>query len=356
MITRCLRIVFFAVAVVAVIAVTVWCSVTPEIVGNGDADSIWVAFTINDTLGNADDADSCWIVRYYNGRAFDSLRLTEEYEARDGLYAVPFRAAAGDSLGAYWVHVNAYGVDGRNPHATFAYTVVDGGPAGLSTELAGIKDLLVDTVDVARDETKVDYQSTTGPGAVPVWVHCLNEADSTSIQGVRLTVRLADGTTKHRAISDADGIAGMTLDNTDYDIFATANNFLFDLPAGTLTVDADSLRDTIWGEWFHPGDPGGPSLCRLYGWVHDFSGDVVAGAEVTIRLLGSSIRYDMSTISPYEQTAVSDTVGFWYLDVIPSKNLVPDTTKYELTIRQSSGAIARQHITVPDSAAWLVSW
>lgn len=299
--------------------------VSPAVVGNTDDDSIWVSFAVNDTLGNADDCDSAWVVRFYHGRAFDSTKLTGEHGSRDGLYATAFRAADGDSCGAYWVQVRVYGVDGRDPHTTYGYAVVE--------------------------------QGVTGLGAVPVYVHCLSAKDSTSIQGVKINVRLAaDQTPKHRTISAGDGWAPMTLEEYDHLVYATANGFYFTVPACTLAVAGDSLRDTIWAIAFDPGSPGDPELCRVYGWVYDLGGEKMENAVITARLASAPVRHENVIISPYEKAASSDSSGYWYLDVFPTACLTPDTVRYEFTIRHTGGAIVRRKVSVPDTSNWQLSW
>jgi len=328
-------------------------AVAPTLVGDSNNDTVWVSFAVNDTLGNAANCDSAWVLLFYNGRVFDSVKAGAANRLRTGLYAVPRQASAGlDSVGAYWVQVRAYGVAGRTPHATYAYTVVHGGPVG---ELA-MRGLVNDS-NLAREATKTQYQSTTGPGPTPVRIFVRSAADSSSIENVHLTVKLAgDQTKKHEAMTGHDGWALMTLNLTAYDLYATANNYVFSTPALNLTVAGDSVRDTIWAEPFDPGAPAGPDLCRVYGWVYDLSGQPMANATVTARLTTAPVRYQDIVISPYERTTVSDSVGYWFLDVFPSEALTPNSAKYEFTVRYRDGAIARKKVAVPDSTAWLLVW
>ncbi len=374
--------------------------VTPAIVGDADTDTIYVTFAVNDTLGNAADCDSAWAVRFYNGRAFDSAKVMSSHGSRTGLYAVSFRGSADvDSLGAYWVQVRTYGVSGRNPHITYSYTVVDGGPVGRNNEMGissqAVTDIwnknvagyggsptvmggaLVNTfartdsnvvrravdsaivldVDGARDATKSDYQSTTGPGPTPVRLLVLDDADTGSIEGVHLTVKLAaDQTKKHECITGADGWASMTLNDVGYDIYATANNYQFTTPAIGIAVSGDSLRDTIWATVFDPGSPVDPELCRVYGWVYDLTGTAIEGVTIATRMISVPVRYADIVVSPFEKSTTSDSTGYWYLDVYPSAALTPGGAKYEMTLRYDDGAIVRKKITVPDTTSWQFSW
>lgn len=340
-----------AVAAVVLSARTVSAGVSPAIAGNGATDSVWVECAVNDTLGNATNADSVWVIRFYRQWVVDSLKIT--VPVRTGFYRQAFRSALhADSLGGYSVNVRAFGVAGQMPHTSYAYTVVDGGPVG-SHDLA---QMIADS-NLAREATKADYQSTTGPGAIPVYIHCLSAEDSTSIQGVRLNVVLAaDHTPKHRTFSAGDGWAAMTLEECDHLVYATANNYIFAAPACTLAVDGDSLRDTIWATAFDPGSPGSAELCRVYGWIYDVTGGEVKDAVITARLVGGPARYDNVVVSPYEKSTTTDSTGYWFVDVLPSVCLTPDTVRYEFTMRQTGGPILRQSVSVPDTTAWLLSW
>jgi|GEM_PF-2986407 len=404
-----------------------WAAVSPIIVG--DADSVWVSFSVNDTLGNAANCDSAWVVQFYRWRAFDSVKVTSSYGSRTGFYLVSRKASAGaDSLGPYSVEVRTYGVTGRSPHITYQYMVVDGGPPGrddtvglgsgtyaalakeaslfdpgsdtvglgdgtyaafakpgdpmtltpaergaiedtiyanradYGTDLdtSTIRTMMVDLMfadsNVARDGTKIDYQSTTGPGPTPVRVLVV-DADTNSIEGVRLTIKLAtDQAKKHEATTGAEGWASMTLNLVEYDIYAAANNYTFSTPALNTTVSGDSLRDTIWASSFDPGLPDDPDLCRVYGWVYDLGGEKMENVAVTARVMASAVRYQSVVVSPYEKATASDSTGYWFLDVFPSARLMPDLTKYEFTIRYTGGAILRKKVSVPDLTSWQLDW
>ena len=312
-----------------------------------------MSFAVNDTLGNAADCDSAWVVLFYNGRVFDSAKVSAANRLRTGLYALPRKAAAGiDSAGAYWVQVRAYGVAGRNPHTTYGYTVVHGGPVG-ELVMRG----LVNDSNLAREATKTQYQSTSGPGPTPVRILVLNAADTSSIENVHLTVKLAGNQTKkHETMTGHDGWSVMTLNLTAYDIYATANNYIFSTPALNFTVAGDSVRDTIWAQPFDPGAPDEPDLCRVYGWVYDLTGRPVEQATVTARLSVAPVRYQNVVISPYERTALSDSTGYWFLDVFPSSVLNPNSSRYEFTVHYTDGAIVRRKVSVPDSTVWLLGW
>ncbi len=325
--------------------------VNPLVAGNGANDSVWVEFAVNDTLGNATDADSAWVIRFYRQWVVDSCKVSSA--VRPGFYRQAFKSTMHpDSLGGYSFNIRVFGATDRAPHTTYGYTVLDGGPVGL-----GEMGRLIADSNLAREATKTDYQNTTGPGAIPVYLYCLDAQDSTSIQGVKLSVKLAaDYTPKHRTISAGDGWAAMTLEEYDHLVYATANGYTFAVPACTLVVFGDSLRDTIWAIPFDPGEPGSPELCRVHGWVYDVSGSELSDARITARLLGEPARFENVIVSPYEKSTSTDSSGYWFLDLLPSVCLTPDTTVYEFTVRHSGEAILRKKIAVPDTSGWRLSW
>lgn len=129
-------------------------------------------------------------------------------------------------------------------------------------------------------------------------------------------------------------------------------------PVTSLQTTSGASPDTIrvLGYNFGPGTPASASLCRVYGWVEDLSTVDIAGAEVRARITDSPFRYQNIVISPYERRTTTDSTGYWFLDLIPSELLTPNTTRYEFEIRYTNGAILRRKLTVPNNASWLLTW
>jgi len=61
-------------------------------------------------------------------------------------------------------------------------------------------------------------------------------------------------------------------------------------------------------------------------------------------------------ISPFQVTTLSDSTGYFYLDLIPTDSLTPSGAKYEFTVVTSAGTVLRQRLAVPDSSSWQITW
>ena len=82
----------------------------------------------------------------------------------------------------------------------------------------------------------------------------------------------------------------------------------------TLTVDGDE-DTTYYAQAFDPGMPPQAGLCRVYGWVYDINDQPVVGTRIEAGIKRVPLRYQNVLISPYHKSALTDTQGFWYLDV-----------------------------------------
>lgn len=330
-----------------------WAGVTPVISGNADTDSVYVAISVNDTLGNAADADTIHLVWLRDGIPFDSATLTGAGD-RPGQYIVAHTAADNGAPGAYSILVRAV-VAGRSPITNYAYQVVPGGPM----PLAAITDS-----NLARFVTAGDYQADlsacgNGSGAYPctLYVMRVNAGDTFAVQGVALRIYNSSETaTAAFAITDANGRGIVSLDADSFHVYGYRAGLLFaDQPLPVVTT-AQGGNDTLWAVSFDPGNPPMPDLCRVHGWVQSLGGVSVDSATVQARIVNPALRFQNVVISPYELTATTDTAGYWYLDLFPSATLDPDTTQYEFTIRYSSGAILRRRVAVPDTTQWQLTW
>jgi hypothetical protein len=328
-------------------------AITPLIAADGPNDSVRVSVSVNDTLGNAANADTIVVIWSHKGIKFDSLVSTAT-GYRTGQYIFVHRASDAGSLGDYQVLVRAR-VKGRTPVANFAYQVIRGGLLPLSA---------VHDSNLARFATASDYQTDLsacgiGNGAIPctLFVMKSNGGDTTALQGVYVraynsteTATAAGGTT------DANGRVIFSLEAATLHVYGYQSGYLFSPQPETVAVDAGGVTDTLWANPFDPGIPTTTSLCRVYGWIRNLGGDTLAGATIQARITQSPLRYGNLVISPYEMTATADSTGYWHLDLFPSSALTPDNTQYEFTIRLSSGAILHRKLTVPSTPQWLFTW
>lgn len=327
--------------------------VAPLIAGDGANDSVRVTLSVNDTLGNAADADTIILIWSHKGIVFDSLISTDP-GYRTGQYIFAHAASDSGSLGDYQVLARAR-VQSRTPVTNYTYEVIKGGVMPLAT---------ISDSNLARAVTADSYKADLAPcgsgnGAIPcsLFVMSAVSGDTIALQGVFLRVyNSAETATAAAGTTDANGRAVFTLEESGYHVYAYQAGFEFSPLPESVTVDADGVTDTIWGTPFDPGSPATAALCRVYGWVYNLGGDTLNGAVVNARIVQSPLRYQNVVISPYDLTTTTNSAGYWRLDLFPSAALTPDTTLYEFTIRFTSGAILRRKLAVPQATEWLLTW
>lgn len=328
-------------------------TIAPLIAGDGPDDSVRVTVSVNDTLGNAADADTIVVIWSHKGVKFDSL-VSMAAGYRTGQYRFVHRASNAGSPGDYQIFVRAR-VAGRTPITNFSYQVV---PGGLFTPAT------VHDSNLARAATADAYKADLsvcglGTGAIPctLFVMLPNGADTTALQGVYVRMRNAPETaTPAAGTTDAAGRIIFTIESSTYHAYAYQSGYSFAPQPETVAVSAYGASDTIWATAFNPGSPSTTSLCRVYGWIRDLGGDTLSSATVQARIAQSPLRHGNFVISPYEVTTTSDSTGYWFLDLLPTSALTPGNTQYEFTIRLASGAILHRKLTVPDSMQWLLTW
>jgi hypothetical protein len=195
----------------------------------------------------------------------------------------------------------------------------------------------------------------SGSGAFAVSITVYDSTIAQVIPGVSVHVRNLSQTALV-AISRSD-VSGSVLVNLDADSFlvvASAAGYQFS-PFDSLVVSGGA-SDTIYGVQFYPGIPSSPSLCRVYGHLYTVDGQPETGATVSAFLPEGVQRSGNLVISPFSVSAVSDSTGYFFLDLIPSDSLLPDTAQYEFTITRTDGTILRQRLMVPDADSWQLTW
>jgi len=194
----------------------------------------------------------------------------------------------------------------------------------------------------------------TGGGAEPETLIVLSATDSTKIQGARVTAKTVDQTTTKVAglPTDIDGKLILALDAGSFWLEITANNY--NQVRDTITVPVGGNTDTLFMSMFDPGGPPDPGLCRVYGWVYDIGGDSLADVEITAEIPRAyhPVKYGNVVITPFSKATVTDSTGYWYLDLIPTSALSNINSKYMFTVKYQSGVIYRSETAVPDQSSW----
>lgn len=173
------------------------------------------------------------------------------------------------------------------------------------------------------------------------------------IQGARIVIKTLDQTAVRipGAYTNVNGRVIVQLDTADYFISIAANNYV---PfADTLDVTTDfkwSFNMTL----FNPGNPPSPELCRVYGWIYDIGGDSLADVSVTAEIPTEyqPIKYGNVIITPFRKTAITDSTGYWQLDIFPNSLLSNPLSKYQFSVEYPSGVVLRSKVAVPDTVSW----
>lgn len=114
--------------------------------------------------------------------------------------------------------------------------------------------------------------------------------------------------------------------------------------------------DSVCGDQFDPGLPALAGLCRVYGYLYDIQGNPETGAVVRAYLPAGVVRYQNVIVSPFSVSVSSDTVGYFYLDLLPSDSLIPTGREYEISISRSDGTVLRRRLAVPAMSSWQLVW
>jgi len=195
----------------------------------------------------------------------------------------------------------------------------------------------------------------SGSGAYATTLIALDSASDQPVSGVRITVRSLDQAVLAAVGgTDASGQAHFNLDADSFIVAATAPGYLFS-PYDTLEIQGSDV-DTVPGYRFDPGQPASPSLCRVYGYLYSIEGLPSTEAAVTARLPKGVTRMGELIVSPFPAAAVTDSSGYFYLDLIPSDSLIGDDTRYEIAISRSDGSILRKRLKIPAATSWQLTW
>lgn len=194
-----------------------------------------------------------------------------------------------------------------------------------------------------------------GSGVYSYTIRVFDSGCGEPVPGVGVAVRnvdqsalLATGTT------DNDGAVALNLNAAAYVVIASAPGYLF-AAFDTIEVEGPGT-DTVFGSQFFVAHPPSPTLCRVYGFICDVSGQPEESAAVRAYLPSGIVRSGNRLVSPFSVVTSTDSLGYFYIDLIPSDSLVPQGSKYEVSISRSDGTVFRRRVAVPDSLSWRLSW
>lgn len=370
--------------------------------GNTGADSLTIPFTVYDSTGSQtplNSGDSVFLVVFYpNGtKAFEDSGAYNDNNivsfSRHGLSWYAYKEAVADLDGSGMDGVYAYTLTVKDLtssdltssfsgqfqlYQSFDYhTTLDrikeildtlqDGASGLDVNLESVASDIADTL-YNRDSTlfspgywhKLALSSDSGNvatlgGAYACRFIIYDSANSQVVAGVDMAIRnLAQTSLIAIGSSSTDGRAEFNLDADSFLISCSAPGYIFS--AFDTVIVTSGILDTVFGYQFDPGNPTNSNLCRLWGFLYDINGSPEPEAEITASLPQGIARVGNTIISPFSVSTTSNEYGYFSLDLIPSDLIIPDTTKYEISISLNNGTILRQRVVVPDSTSWQLIW
>ena len=175
------------------------------------------------------------------------------------------------------------------------------------------------------------------------------------VSGVNVLIRnLTQSSLAASGNSDVNGYSTFNLNADSFLVIGYAPGYSFEA-FDTLVVTGNSV-DTIFGYQIDIGNPAEPNLCRVYGYLYGITGLPETGAGVSATIPTGDVRSGNLIISPFTKSTTTDSLGYFYLDLIPSDSLIPAGQKYEITINRTDGTVLRQRIEIPALAQWSLSW
>jgi hypothetical protein len=303
----------------------------------------------SDAIDSSKIKDGAFINSKFANNAFDSLNFDNTYRAmmdRHAGGASAWSANQRDSLlelarnyrtDSLAVHLGKHGASSSRVSLHMKL----GGYPGGSGDNNNLKD------DIAA-------LSLSGGGTEPETIIVKGLNDSSAIAGAKITIRSLDQLTTRVPGLQTDylGRRQTELDPGSYVLVVTANNYLQLID--TITVATGGGKSIVFLAMFDPGRPAVPNLCRVYGWVSDMAGCNLSGIEVSAEIPKKyqPAKYSGILVTPYRETCVTDSLGYWSMDIIPNELLIDSDSKYLFTVKYDSGVIYRIEAVVPRLTSW----
>ncbi len=175
----------------------------------------------------------------------------------------------------------------------------------------------------------------------------------TPIPSANVDVQLSNGTVKSRGTTNASGLTTFTVTDGGWVLVSQETGYVLNNLSKTISGNS---TDTVKGFDITVGTPSSPALCRVYGYVYSVGAVPDNGAGVAAFLPSGVARSGNLIISPFSVSTITDSLGYFYLDLIRSDSLLPVGTKYDFIINRKDGTIVHKRITVPNQTSWPVEW
>lgn len=175
-----------------------------------------------------------------------------------------------------------------------------------------------------------------------------------AVSGVHFTAYDATNGDVATGLSSAAGLDTVNLEAGTHTIISAKTGYYF--PSKSITVSAN-VTDTVEGYDISVGIPLAASVCRVYGYLSDYSGNILMGAKVVAKTANVTSIVDTAStrriIAPIERVAKADTSGYWFVD-LQKTTTFDDTTKgfYDITGTYMGTTIFFiNHLYVPDQSS-----
>ena len=351
-------------------------------------DSLSVIFYSLDSLGNSTTADSVFllvvnpngIVAYKDSLIISDSRITSTSIRSKQFYSFKEQVSnldGGGLFGQYFLTILAYNSSlGLLTPNQYGFQIIS---SKLSQQIdatddsVNVKGGIIDSSMIASSvwnapqpnhtaansfgkylDTEISGISS-GSGIYSVSIYAYDSSINQVIPGVGFAIRNLDQSALLAlGTGGNNGEVTFNLNADSLIMVPSLYGYIFD--AYDTIIVTGAITDTAFGYKFNPGMPGNPYLTRVYGFLYDINGIAEVGEEVTVSLIGDGVRYNSVILTPTQISTVTDTVGYFYFDIIPSDSLQPEGSKYEITINKKDGSIFRKRVQVPDQSQWLLDW
>jgi len=194
-----------------------------------------------------------------------------------------------------------------------------------------------------------------GSGTYSISIVTYDSSSSQTVAGTNIIIRnITQSSLIAIGQTDSNGKIDFNLNADSFIVIAAAPGYVFS-SYDTMVVTGTGI-DTTLGYSFEIDLPSSPDICRVWGYLYDFQGVPEAGITVAAFLPKGVVKYSGIIISPYAIATVTNSSGMFYLDLIPSEELNPSDSKYEISIRHSDGTILRQRLLIPNQSFWQLAW
>jgi len=189
---------------------------------------------------------------------------------------------------------------------------------------------------------------TIGEGSEPIMIYAketgtelpIPEADY-EIWDESNSIRLHSGDD-----SDNNGNQEFNLNPGNYKVKLRKSLWNFPVVAD-LWVPVGGTNLTIYGERLLPSSPSVPGLCVVFGYTYGVNGRKLPGATISAKLTDLSAFADSLKIAKMTSETVSNSEGYFELELIPNSDYKPTDTKYIFTVTKEDFRWEQKGI-VPD--------